>query len=116
REDLSVDLPAVAAHAAWMADAGCTAVVALGSLGEGATLALAEKLAVLQACVESVGSRVPVVAGVAALSTAGGGRLAKAAAGPGCRGRVGLPPYVYSHHWAGVEAQRAARPEGRRHA
>src|SRR5204863_9817895 len=85
-EDLSIDHDFVAKHAAWMIDAGCTGIVALGSLGEGATLTEPEKRAVLQTCVKAVGARVPVVAGISALSTAEAVRLAKMAAEVGCQG------------------------------
>ena len=50
-------------------DAGCTGIVALGSLGETATLTAAEKKAVLETVVKAVGKRGAVVAGIAALST-----------------------------------------------
>jgi dihydrodipicolinate synthase/N-acetylneuraminate lyase len=104
REDLSVDHDFVARHAAWMVDAGCTGIVALGSLGEGATLTEAEKRAILQTCVKAVGQRVPVVAGISALSTTEAVRLAKTAAESGCQGLMVLPPYVYSTDWREMKA------------
>ena len=104
REDLSVDHDFVARHAAWMIDAGCTGIVALGSLGEGATLTEPEKRAVLQTCVKAVGQRVPVVAGISALSTAEAVRLARMAAEIGCQGLMVLPPYVYSTDWREMKA------------
>jgi dihydrodipicolinate synthase/N-acetylneuraminate lyase len=108
REDLSVDHDFVATHAAWMVDHGCTAVVALGSLGEGATLTDPEKAAILKTCVRAVGDRVPVVAGVSALATAEAVRLAKTAADAGCQGLMVLPPYVYSTDWREMKAHVAA--------
>ena len=42
----------VAEHSAWMLDSGCTAIIALGSLGEGATLSFDEKLQVIDACMK----------------------------------------------------------------
>ncbi|KAA0256003.1 MAG: dihydrodipicolinate synthase family protein [Acidobacteria bacterium] len=93
--DLSVDLGFLARHARLLVDEGCAGIVALGSLGEGATLSFEEKVAVLRACREALGSRAPVVASVAALSTAEAVRLAKAAADEGCDGLMVLPPYVY---------------------
>ena len=38
REDYSVDHAFVARHARWLIENGCTGIVALGSLGESATL------------------------------------------------------------------------------
>ena len=78
--DLSVDYDFLKKHVTWLIDQGCHAIVALGSLGEGATLEHAEKLAILQDCVASVGERVPVVAGISALSTVDAVKLAKEAA------------------------------------
>ena len=104
RDDLSVDHDFIAKHATWMIDNGCTGIVALGSLGEGATLAEAEKAAILKTCVHAVGKRVPVVAGVSALSTAEAVRLAKVAADTGCQGLMVLPPYVYSTDWREMKA------------
>lgn len=103
-EDLSVDHEFVARHAAWMIDAGCTGIVALGSLGEGATLTFEEKAAVLKTCVKALGNRAPVVAGISALSSSEAVKLAKMAAEQGCQGLMVLPPYVYSTDWREMKA------------
>ena len=104
RQDLSVDHDFLARHASAMVDAGCSGIVALGSLGEGATLAFEEKVAVLGTCVQAVGKRVPVVAAISALSTAEAVRLAREAAHAGCSGLMILPPYVYSTDWREMKA------------
>src|SRR5262249_60539597 len=104
REDLSVDLDFVGRHAAWMVENGCSGIVALGSLGEGATLTEGEKAAILKTCVQTLGKRAPVVAGISALSTAEAVRLAKMAADQGCQGLMVLPPYVYSTDWREMKA------------
>lgn len=98
-EDGSVDHAFLVSHASAMLDAGCTGIVPLGSLGEAATLAFDEKLAILKSLVEGIGSRAPVIAGIAALSTDEAVRLAHAAKAIGCRGLMVLPPYVYSTDW-----------------
>ncbi len=103
-EGMGVDHAFLARHANWMAEAGCRGLVALGSLGEGATLDSSEKAEILRTCVEAVGARIPVVAGVSALSTAGAVRLAEAAEQCGCRGLMVLPPYVYSSDWREMKA------------
>src|SRR5262249_40304879 len=108
REDLSVDHDFVAKHAAWMVDHGCTGIVALGSLGEGATLTEPEKAAILKTCVRAVGQRVPGIASVSALATAEAVQRAKAAADVGCQGLMVLPPYVYSTDWHEMKAHVAA--------
>ncbi len=113
-DSLAVDHAFVAAHVRWLLDAGCTGIVPLGSLGEGATLTFDEKVAILRTCVAAADGRAPVVAGVSALSTAEAVALARAAADAGCEGLMVLPPYVYSTDWremrAHVEAVIAATP------
>lgn len=107
RPDLSVDHDFLVRHVQWLADAGCTGIVALGSLGEGATLDPEEKVAILKSCVAAAG-RLPLVAGVAALSTRDAVRLAQAAEKAGCRGLMVLPPYVYSSDWREMKAHLVA--------
>jgi 4-hydroxy-tetrahydrodipicolinate synthase len=107
-DDLSVDLPFLAKHARWLVDHGSTGLVALGSLGEGATLTPGEKRKVLETCVEAVGDLVPIIAGIAALSTADAVRLAQEARAAGCRGLMVLPPYVYSSDWREMKAHARA--------
>ena len=108
REDLSVDHEFVARHCRWLVDSGCTGIVALGSLGEGATLMAAEKEQVLATCVKALGSRAPVVAGISALSTAEAVAMAKAAEAAGCSGLMVLPPYVYLGDWRETKAHVSA--------
>lgn len=98
--DLSVDHEFLKKHVNWLVEQGSTGIVALGSLGEGATLMFDEKVAILRSCVEAVGDRVPIVAGIAALSTAEAVALAKEAEKVGCKGLMVLPPYVYKGTWA----------------
>jgi 4-hydroxy-tetrahydrodipicolinate synthase len=102
--DGSVDHDFLGRHARLLVDAGSRAIVPLGSLGEGATLAFDEKVAVLRTLVAAVGDRVPVVAGIAALSTREAAALACAAADVGCGGLMVLPPYVYQGSWDEMHA------------
>ena len=99
RPDGAVDHAFLAKHAGMMIEAGCTAIVPLGSLGEAATLTAAEKKAVLETVVKAVGKRAAVISGVAAISTDEAVALAKTAADAGCGGLMVLPPYVYSSDW-----------------
>lgn len=95
RADGAVDHEFLASHARWLIGHGCRGIVALGSLGEGATLETAEKMDVLATLVAAVGDSVPVIAGVAALSTAQAVAIARGAEMVGCRGLMVLPPYVH---------------------
>lgn len=94
-----IDHAFLARHCGWMLDHGCTAVIALGSLGEGATLGFDEKRNVLERLAASLAGRAPLVAAVAALSTAEAVALSKAAEAAGCEGLMVLPPYVYRGPW-----------------
>jgi 4-hydroxy-tetrahydrodipicolinate synthase len=96
---LTVDLAFVKGHVATLVDAGCTGIVAPGSLGEGSTLDINEKSELWRACVESVGKRVPVIAAVASASTSDAVNIAVRAKECGCRGLMVLPPYLYKGSW-----------------
>lgn len=107
-ENLQVDLAAMESHCRWLLDNGCTGIVALGSLGEGATLTFDEKLQIMRSCEHAVAGRGPAVAAISALSTAEAVRLAKAAADLGCDGLMVLPPYVYPGDWREMKAHMSA--------
>jgi 4-hydroxy-tetrahydrodipicolinate synthase len=97
---LPVDHAFLARHAHWMLENGCTGLVMLGSLGEGATLEHSEKIAILKTAVQaSAATKTPVVAAISSLSTANAVHLAKDAEQAGCEGLMVLPPYVYSSDW-----------------
>jgi dihydrodipicolinate synthase/N-acetylneuraminate lyase len=91
-EDLRVDHSFMTRHCRWLLDNGCAGIVALGSLGEGATLSFEEKVEVLRTCVGAVQGRGPVVASVSALTTSEAVAIAKAAANVGCDALMVLPP------------------------
>ncbi|MGA7754022.1 MAG: dihydrodipicolinate synthase family protein [Candidatus Sulfotelmatobacter sp.] len=107
-EDLSVDHGFVTKHCQWLLENGCTGVVALGSLGEGATLSFEEKREILRTCAKAVHGRGLIVGAISALSTAEAVALAKMAADSGCDGLMVLPPYVYQGNWREMKAHVAA--------
>ncbi len=96
--NMKVDHRFLAQHAAWQLGNGCTGLVVLGSLGEGATLEHDEKIAILKTAVRVAG-KAPVVASISSLSTLGAVRLAEEAEDAGCSGLMILPPYVYTSDW-----------------
>jgi dihydrodipicolinate synthase/N-acetylneuraminate lyase len=63
-----------------------------------------EKIDLLETDIGSVGDRVPIIPGVASLSTAEAVHLAHAAESVGCNGLMVLPPYVYSTDWREMKA------------
>ena len=93
---LRVDHAALAAHARWLVDAGCVGIVAGGSLGEASTLRTDEKLAVIATLVGALEGLAPVVASVAASSTAEAVDFTREAEAAGAAGFMVLPPYVYA--------------------
>jgi 4-hydroxy-tetrahydrodipicolinate synthase len=107
-QDLSIDHTFLGEHAGWMIDSGCRGIVALGSLGEAATLQFEEKVQILKTLKQSLGSRAAVIAGIAGLSTAECVALARRAAEAGCDGLMVLPPYVYRGDWRETEAHFSA--------
>jgi len=98
-ENLQIDHEFTARHVKWLVDNGCTGIVTNGSLGEGGALTIDEKIALWKSCVAAVGDRVPVVAAIAAITTADAIAQANAAAAAGCTGLMVLPPYIYRSDW-----------------
>ena len=103
-QDLSVDHGFMTQHCRWLLDNGCAGIVALGSLGEGATLSFAEKQDILRTTVKAVQGRAPVVAAISALSTSEAVAFAKSAADFGCDALMVLPPHVYQGSWREMKA------------
>jgi len=98
-DSLAVDHARLVHHVGWLVERGCRGIVALGSLGEAATLTFDEKISILESCKRAVGNRAPVIAGIAGLSTAECVALAQRAERVGCDGLMVLPPYVYRGDW-----------------
>ena len=107
KADYSVDHAFLAEHARWQTEHGVDGIVALGSLGEAATLAFEEKVAILKTLAGALDNK-PLVAGIASLSTQEAVSLARAAQEAGCAGLMVLPPYVYSTDWREMKAHVAA--------
>ena len=105
--DLTIDHALMAEHGQWLVENGCTAIVAHGSLGEGATLSFAEKVALQKTYVAALPDT-PIIPGVAALSTREAVDIAKAAKDNGCRGLMVLPPYLYASDWREMKAHMKA--------
>jgi dihydrodipicolinate synthase/N-acetylneuraminate lyase len=102
--DLSVDYEIFGAQARWLVECGCKGIVALGSLGEAPTLTREEKTEILKQATRSLDGKAPVIAGIAALSTAEAVWLAKEAHRVGVDGLMVLPPQVYRSDWRETQA------------
>lgn len=103
-----IDHAFMEAHCRWLADNGCTGVVLLGSLGEGATLTFPEKEALIQNCVKAMKGKGTVVASISSLTTAEAVALARVADKAGCDALMILPPYVYKGDWRETKAHVSA--------
>src|ERR1700727_2241411 len=82
--NLEVDLRATQDVQATLVRDGVHGMVLLGTVGENNSLDAGEKRAVLQAAVEAVGGKVPLIAGVSEFTTAAAQAYARAAE---CLGR-----------------------------
>lgn len=91
-----------------MIKSGCQGIVALGSLGEAPTLTREEKIQIVKNLRESLDPRAPVIAGIAALSTAEAVWLAKEAERAGADGLMVLPPQLYRSDWRETQAHLSA--------
>ena len=106
-EDLTIDHGLMVEHGRWIIENGCSAIVVHGSLGEGATLSFEEKVALQKTYVDALPG-VPIIPGIASLSTREAVDLAKAAKDNGCRGLMVLPPYLYASDWREMKAHMSA--------
>ena len=107
-QNLQVDHRFMSDHCRWLLDNGCSGIVCLGSLGEGATLSFEEKVGILRTVAAAVNGRAPVVASISALSTSEAVALSKAAVDAGCDALMVLPPYVYQGDWREMKTHVAA--------
>jgi 1-pyrroline-4-hydroxy-2-carboxylate deaminase len=93
--DMSVDIVATQAVQRALIDEGVHGLIVMGTVGEGNSLDPDEKRAVLAASVEAAAGRVPVIAGVAELTTPRAAALARDAERLGADGLMVLPAMVY---------------------
>lgn len=104
-EDQSLDLPASARHFEALIDSGISGLIVCGSLGENQCLQPEEKRAVLKCAVETAKGRIPVVSGVAEMSTRAAIQYMQDAEQLGAAGFMVMPPMVYksdpreTEHW-----------------
>ena len=93
--DLSIDIEATQKHTEALVNNGIHGIVMLGTIGEGTSLTLSEKVEVLRATVEVAGGKVPVLSGIAEFTTQGACDTVKAAGEAGVDGIMLLPAMVY---------------------
>lgn len=94
-EDQSLDLPATAKHFEALMESGVSGLIVCGSLGENQCLQAEEKRAVLKCAVATAAGRIPVLSGVAEMSTRTAMEYMQDAEKLGASGFMILPPMVY---------------------
>jgi 1-pyrroline-4-hydroxy-2-carboxylate deaminase len=114
RPDESIDLESTQRLVAQQLDDGVDGIIALGTCGENASLSAEEKRTVLTALREVIGTRAPLIAGVAETTTAGALRFVRDAERARVDGFMVLPALTYSsqphetiHHLRTVAAATA---------
>jgi dihydrodipicolinate synthase/N-acetylneuraminate lyase len=93
--DQTVNLEATAQHADILIKSGVSGIVFLGSLGENQALLPEEKRGLIEAMVEAVDGRVPVLSGVAESSTASACAYVRDLERLGADGFMLMPPMLY---------------------
>ncbi|WP_373079669.1 4-hydroxy-tetrahydrodipicolinate synthase [Zhongshania sp.] len=106
--DGSIDWQALARLIDWHVEQGTDGIVAVGTTGESATLAMDEHKMVIKACVDQVAGRIKVIAGTGANSTAEAIELTEVAREVGADACLLVTPYynkptqegLYQHYMA----------------
>jgi len=93
--DQSLDLAATARHCEVLIGAGVSGLIMGGSLGENQTLEPEEKRAVVECALGAAAGRVPVLTGVAEMSTRAAASYMTDCAALGVAGFMVMPPMVY---------------------
>jgi len=104
-QDQSLDLDASAKHFEALIDSGVAGLIVCGSLGENQCLQPDEKRAVLKCAIDTARGRIPVLSGVAEMSTRAAIDYMQDGEKLGAAGFMIMPPMVYksdareTEHW-----------------
>ncbi len=91
--DGEIDIPALRSLVDWHIESGTRAIVAVGTTGESPVLSVEEHLAVIEATIDQVAGRIPVIAGNGSNSTIEAIHLTRAAAALGADACLCVTPY-----------------------
>jgi 4-hydroxy-tetrahydrodipicolinate synthase len=91
--DGRVDFDALRALVDWQIEQGIDGIVAVGTTGESATLAVEEHVAVIAATVKAARGRVPVIAGAGGNATSEALELTRASEAAGANALLHVTPY-----------------------
>jgi dihydrodipicolinate synthase/N-acetylneuraminate lyase len=95
KKDLALDLDATARHVNVLLESGVSGLIMCGSLGENQTLDPDEKRKVVELAIKITSKRVPVLSGVAEMSTAAACRYVRDCEKLGASGFMVMPAMVY---------------------
>jgi dihydrodipicolinate synthase/N-acetylneuraminate lyase len=95
KKDLTLDLDATARHVSVLIESGVSGLIMCGSLGENQALDPEEKRKVVELAVKVANKRVPVLSGVAEMSTAAACRYVRDCEKLGASGFMIMPAMVY---------------------
>jgi len=95
RDDGAIDLDTMERYVRWIADDAPRAIVVNSSAGEGELLYPEERAQVLERVVESVGTRLPVIAGIISEFTEEAVAQARSAGRAGASGLLVFPPRAF---------------------
>lgn len=95
-EDFSINYEETLEHIEYLIKNHASGIIALGTCGENNSLEADEKIALLDAIVDQVNGRIPVIAGVSELTTARAVTFSKNAVAVGVNGFMVLPAMAYS--------------------
>ena len=99
-----VTTPAIHQLIEFLLASGVSGFYVNGSTGEGLLLSVNERKQVLEAALDAVNGRVPVIAHVGAVSTRDAVELAKHAAGAGAAAIAAIPPIYFGVDFAAIKA------------
>lgn len=110
--DGQIDWKALDDLVAWQIQEGSSAIVAVGTTGESATLTVSEHCAVIKRIIDQTAGKIPVIAGTGANSTAEAIELTKTAKQLGADACLSVTPYynkptqegLFLHHQAIAKA------------
>jgi 4-hydroxy-tetrahydrodipicolinate synthase len=90
-KDEQIDLARFKSHVTFLADSGVHGVTLFGSTGSNGSFAAGEKMAALDAVLEAVGDRIPVMMGIGSITTAEAKSLGKHAERAGASAVLTVP-------------------------
>jgi len=97
RQDLSIDLDRMAAHAKWLLANGCNGLGVLGTTGEANSVGVSERVEVMEGLVARGVPASTMMPGTGTTAIPDTVMLTRKAEELGCRGALLLPPFFYKN-------------------